>query len=84
MIIPIHGMLKGPVTLIQQFMMKFYRREKPKVECLNITGPRLAGLENKISCYSQPLWQAVIIIIIIFKIKNSEKELDPSNTFKKI
>lgn len=85
MIIPIYGMLKGPVTLIQQFMMKFSKRKKPKVECLNITGPRLAGLENKISCYSQPLWQAVIIIIFFFfKIKNSEQELDPSNTFRKI
>lgn len=88
MIIPIHGMLKGPVTLIQQFMMKFYRREKPKVECLNIAGPRLAGLENKISCYSQLLWQLLLLLFFFyyyyFKIKNSEKELDPSNTFKKI
>ena len=66
MIIPIHGMLKGPVTLIQQFMMKFYRREKPKVECLNITGPRLAGLENKISCYSQLLWQLLLLLLLLF------------------
>ena len=51
-------MLKGPVTLFQQFMMKLYSREKPKIECLNITGPRLAGLENKTNCSSQPLWQA--------------------------
>lgn len=73
MVISIYGMLKGPVTLFQQFMMKFYRREKPKIECLNITGPRLAGLENKTNCYSQPLWQAVFFFFFnFFKIKNSE------------
>ena len=71
MVISIYGMLKGPVTLFQQFMMKFYSREKPKIECLNITGPRLAGLENKTNCSSQPLWQAGFFFFFS-KIKNSE------------
>ena len=75
-------MLKGPVTLFQQFMMKFYRREKLKIECLNITGPRLAGLENKTNCYSQPLWQTVFFFF--FQNKEFRVRIRPSTTFRKI
>ena len=78
MVISIYGMLKGQVTLFQLFMIKFYRREKPKIECLNITGPRLAGLENKtiiLNLYGKQFF---------LKIKNSEQVLDPSNNFSLI